>query len=100
MGRSVRMAAESNFAGKWDPHKLFDVSPEELDLVRRRAARRAALKAEFQMKVTNPANGTAPGYVFDPAVQRYNSMRQKHWTHFKRTPKNFFFFFGMVLFPI
>eukprot|EP00914_Ancora_sagittata_P001074 GHVO01002832.1.p1 GENE.GHVO01002832.1~~GHVO01002832.1.p1 ORF type:complete len:127 (+),score=18.19 GHVO01002832.1:23-403(+) len=93
------MAGATNASGSWDPHKLYNLSAEEKALIESRAASRAALKAEFQMKVTNP-NQSGPGFVFDPAVQRYMSMRSRHYTHFKRTPKNFAFFFGCVIAPI
>ena len=36
---------------------------------------------------------------FDPVVQRFLSMRQDYWYQFKPTPKNFAFFFGVVILP-
>ncbi|ELT95889.1 hypothetical protein CAPTEDRAFT_157564 [Capitella teleta] len=93
------MAGEMNVPGSWDPKKLYNISPEEKALIESRAATRAALKAEFQMKVTNP-HQSGPGFVFDPALQRYLSMRSRHYSHFKKTPKNFGLFIGCVIAPI
>merc|ERR1711976_1096952 len=83
----------------WDPYKTFDVSEKEMQLVQERAKVRNALKAEYQKKISYPFRGIG-GYIFDPSVQRFLSMRAKHFTHFKSTPKNFAFFIGAVVAPI
>merc|ERR1711893_100194 len=83
----------------WDPFKTYDVSQTELKAMAERAQIRASLKAEYQKKVTNPHRGVH-GYIFDPAVQRYLSMRATHWDQFKVTPKSTFVGFAVGAFPI
>lgn len=38
----------------WDPHKMYSLTPAEIESIKQRAARRSALKAEWQRKVTDP----------------------------------------------
>ena len=49
----------------WDPWKMYDVTPEEMRILRERAKRRAELKAEWMKKRTNPyqALGGSGGYL-------------------------------------
>jgi len=51
-----------NSKGGFDPHKMYDVSEAELRAIQERAKIRAALKEEYQRKVTNPFRGPR-GYV-------------------------------------
>jgi len=39
-------------------------------------------------------------FQFDPAVQRFLSMRANHWEQFKASPKNFGFVFAVVVLPM
>ena len=70
----------------YNPSNVYDVSPEERRAVSERAAIRRAFKKEWQRKVTYPFRGVG-GYVFDPAVQRWMSMRASQYDYFKATPK-------------
>ncbi|XP_041352568.1 uncharacterized protein LOC121371024 [Gigantopelta aegis] len=82
------MAVSGPTKRSWDPWKMFDVSPDEMKAIQERAQVRATLKAEWQKKVTNPYRGASDGgYIFDPAVQRFMSMRATNFDHFKATPK-------------
>merc|ERR1711931_73142 len=85
----------------WDPHTITDISPEECDIIRKRAENRAALKAEWVKLSTNPYRGAqGGGTLFDPAVQRYYSMKSVKWATFKPTPKNAAVAFMISIFPI
>merc|ERR1711976_69855 len=98
---TAKMATSSGSAVKaWDPHKTYDLSGNELRAVEERAEMRAALKAEYQKRVSYPFRGNANGPLFDPAVQRFMSMRAKHFDYFKQAPKNFAFFTTLVVAPI
>ena len=46
----------------FDPNKMYDVTQEELRAIQERGKMRAALRNEFQKKVTNPYRGVG-GYV-------------------------------------
>ncbi|XP_067674371.1 NADH dehydrogenase [ubiquinone] 1 beta subcomplex subunit 4-like [Haliotis asinina] len=85
----------------WDPWKVFDVSADELKAAQERAKMRAALKAEFQKKVTNPNQGANNGgFMFDPAIQRFMSMRASQADYFKASPKTVWQGFAFVVFPV
>jgi len=85
--------------GTFDPNKMYDVSEQEMRAMQERAKIRAAMKAEFQKKVSNPYRGVG-GYIFDPAVQRFMSMRSTHWEQFKPTTKSFALFMAITVLPI
>ena len=80
----------------FDPSRMYDVTIEERRAIEERAKMREALRLEYQKKVTNPHRGVG-GFIFDPTVQRFLSMRANHWEQFKPAPKNaaFAFFFGL-----
>merc|ERR1711976_91016 len=96
---TAKMATTSRSSRGWDPHKTYDVSEKEMRLIQERAKVRDALKTEYQKKVSYPYRGVG-SYVFDPAVQRFLTMRAKHYEQFKTTPKNFIFFVGFILAPV
>ncbi|KAG7164120.1 uncharacterized protein LOC121872012 [Homarus americanus] len=58
-------------------------------VVRERASLRAALKREYQKQIHNPhRHGSAEGgFLFDPAVQRFMSMRATQAEFFKPTSR-------------
>jgi len=82
----------------FDPSRMYDVTAAEKQAIAERAARRDALRAEYRKKVTNPFRGVG-GYVFDPAVQRFLSMRANHFEQFKPAPKNALFGLVFTVFP-
>ncbi|XP_064628335.1 NADH dehydrogenase [ubiquinone] 1 beta subcomplex subunit 4-like [Lineus longissimus] len=83
----------------WDPHKVFDISPEERAVVEERARMRVELKAEWQKKLTNP-NKPTTGFIFDPAIQRYFSTRSGGYQYFKPTPYTAAVTFSLVIGPM
>ncbi|PVD24906.1 hypothetical protein C0Q70_15399 [Pomacea canaliculata] len=85
----------------WDPWKNYDISQRELKAIRERAKMRDAMKAEWQKKVTDPYRGSHDGgHIFDPAVQRFMSMRATNFDHFKVTPKTTWFGFLYIVLPV
>ncbi|KAL3881658.1 hypothetical protein ACJMK2_028068 [Sinanodonta woodiana] len=72
----------------WDPWKTFDISQAEKEAIAIRAQNRKVLKVEWQKKVTDPFAGGEGGHVFDPMVQRFNSMKATAFDHFRITPKS------------
>lgn len=57
----------------WDPNKVFDATVQQKKAIEERARMRAALKAEWKKKVSNPYRGV-DGYI----VSSYNIA---HWTY-------------------
>ncbi|KAK7080833.1 hypothetical protein SK128_017104 [Halocaridina rubra] len=75
---------------------------DEAEKLRQRAAMRAAVKKEFIKQAYNPhrhASGEG-GFLFDPALQRFLSMRVTHYEYFKPTPKSSLIGFGLLVVPI
>jgi len=83
----------------FDPSNMYDVTAEERRAIAERSAVRETLRKEYQKKLTNPYRGVG-GYIFDPAVQRFLSMRSNHYEQFKATPKSAAFGFFGALLPI
>merc|ERR1712141_850354 len=86
-------------ARDWDPKKMFDISEAQKKALQERADMRTTMRKEWQMKSTSPYRGVG-GYIFDPAIQRFASMRVSHFDHFKATPKTGAFAFATVVAPI
>ncbi|XP_057366961.1 uncharacterized protein LOC130687821 [Daphnia carinata] len=59
----------------------------ETEAAAARAKLRNALKAEFRKQVTHPYVHSEPGVIFDPAVQRFSSMKVSNFDFFRVTPK-------------
>merc|ERR1711976_987189 len=75
---------------------------DSLDAVNDRAVRKAAIKKEFIKQITNPhrhASGEG-GVLFDPAVQRFMSMRVTLYDHFKPTMKTSLMGLAVLVIPI
>ena len=87
-----------NSSKQWDPWKMYDMNKADMKAVQERAKRRAALKAEWQQKVTNPYKPTS--YIFDPAIQRFASMKVTQYDHFKATPKSGLIGFFVLIVPV
>lgn len=60
MEKTAKMSAP--IKRNWDPNSMYDITPTEKRALQERAQRRAALRAEWQMKVTNPHKGIG-GYI-------------------------------------
>ncbi|GAB1605388.1 uncharacterized protein LOC115222292 [Argonauta hians] len=83
----------------WDPWKMYDVSLKERKIMEERAAMREKLKNEWQKKVTDPHKGSG-GYIFDPQMQRFYSMRVTGFDYFKVTFKSVMVGLNLVVVPI
>ncbi|KAK6170696.1 hypothetical protein SNE40_019022 [Patella caerulea] len=85
----------------WDPWKMYHVTSDEMKAIQERAKIRAANKAEFQKKVTDPYRAlSGKAFVFDPAVQRYNSLNATLANHFKVTSRTTWNGFFAFVFPV
>ncbi|XP_064594512.1 uncharacterized protein LOC135461378 [Liolophura sinensis] len=91
--------ATSGRNGTLDPFKTFDISLEERKAAEERAKMRGQLKNEWQKKMTNPHRAVGD-YVFDPALQRFNSMRVSQYDYFKATPKTTAWGFALLIVPM
>uniref|UniRef100_A0A0B6ZHJ0 NADH dehydrogenase [ubiquinone] 1 beta subcomplex subunit 4 n=1 Tax=Arion vulgaris TaxID=1028688 RepID=A0A0B6ZHJ0_9EUPU len=70
----------------WDPWKMYDISPEEMRAVNERSKMKESIRAEWTKKFTDPWKGSHPGSsLFDPAVQRYMSLKATESDYCKRT---------------
>ncbi|KAI8792001.1 NADP dehydrogenase [ubiquinone] 1 beta subcomplex subunit 4 [Biomphalaria glabrata] len=85
----------------WDPWKMYDVSPEELKAIKERAKMRQTLKAEWIKKSTNPfASPESGGFLFDPAVQRFISLKATQAERFKGSFKSIVAAVGLFIVPV
>ncbi|KAK8374830.1 hypothetical protein O3P69_009113 [Scylla paramamosain] len=76
--------------------------PESVSAIRERAAIKAAIKREYQKQVLNPyRHGSGEGgALFDPALQRFMSMRATQYDFFRPTPKASLLGTLMIVAPI
>ncbi|KAI9550686.1 hypothetical protein GHT06_000227 [Daphnia sinensis] len=59
----------------------------EAEAAAARAKLRNALKAEFRKQISHPYIHNEPGVIFDPAIQRFSSMKASNADFFRVTPK-------------
>jgi len=70
----------------------YDETPKERRLVEERARIRSELRAHYVKQWTNPHRMTLDGgYIFDPSLQRWMSLRAQQWHYFKPTPKTLYY---------
>ncbi|XP_014356883.2 NADH dehydrogenase [ubiquinone] 1 beta subcomplex subunit 4 [Papilio machaon] len=70
----------------------YGISEEEYKLIQQQASRRAELRREFLKQRTNPWKHAAEaGYVFDPALQKFLSMKATSFQQFKPNRSNSLF---------
>ncbi|KAL7672647.1 hypothetical protein ACOME3_007530 [Neoechinorhynchus agilis] len=67
------------------PHE-WDLSAEEKKVISERAAMRQTMKAKYEKLSTDPFQ---EGIVFDPAIQRYMSMKATRLDYYRPVPRNF-----------
>jgi len=65
----------------------YDAAPRDLRNIEERRKLRTEFRKEFIKQFTNPHRHGEGGYLFDPQLQRWQSMRAQHWYYFKPTPK-------------
>ncbi|XP_046398570.1 NADH dehydrogenase [ubiquinone] 1 beta subcomplex subunit 4 [Ischnura elegans] len=82
--------------------KQYDVDPQVIRNLEDKAKRRTALRNEYFKHMTNPhRHGTAEGgYLFEPGIQRFMSLKATGYDSFKPTPRSGFYAFGLVVAPI
>jgi len=96
---SCNMAARFTMA---PGDKQFDVSPKEIENIKKRAQLREIAKREYLKQVTNPyRHGTGEGgYLFDPQIQRFMSMKVTSYDYFKPGFRSFTKWFGVFIVPV
>ncbi|KAF6016520.1 hypothetical protein EB796_025175 [Bugula neritina] len=86
---------------KLDTSKIYYATREELEAAKARASIRQSAKAEFQKKYTNPLKGVSGGgYIFDPSMQRFMSMKVSLYDSHRATPRNTWAFLWTTVIPI
>lgn len=78
----------------------YDITPQEKRLIEERRKLRTNMKAQWQKLVSDPHSHKHGGYVFDPAMQRFMSMRVTQYESFRPTLGNFFRGIGITAIPI
>ncbi|BET00701.1 NADH-ubiquinone oxidoreductase B15 subunit (NDUFB4) [Nesidiocoris tenuis] len=79
--------------------KIKTMSGDLKNLVDAKNAQRAALKKEFYKLISHP-EAAGQGHAFDPALQRYLSMRVTRVDFFRETPRNVAGVFALAIIPI
>ncbi|PZC86873.1 uncharacterized protein LOC135117074 [Helicoverpa armigera] len=79
----------------------YGVSEAEYNLIKQQAARRAALRNEFIKQKTNPfKHASEAGYVFDPAIQKFLSMKVTQLEHFTANTRTSLFGVCAIVIPM
>ncbi|KOB65260.1 NADH dehydrogenase [Operophtera brumata] len=79
----------------------YGISDAELNLIKQQAARRVAMRQEFQKQKTNPwKNAGESGYVFDPALQRFMSMKVSQFEFFQANRRTSMFGVCAIVIPM
>ena len=84
---------------RFDPSKMFDESPEELDKMRRRYELRQKLKTEFNRFYYNPYNSAYGVAYVDPQFERYYAARFYRLEYWKPTFGTFIHFVATLIIP-
>ncbi|CAK1585114.1 unnamed protein product [Parnassius mnemosyne] len=79
----------------------YGISEEQYRLIQQQASRRAELRHEFLKQRTNPwKNSAEAGYVFDPALQKFMSMKATQFDQFKPNKRNSIFGICAIVVPM
>ncbi|KAG6447865.1 NADH dehydrogenase [ubiquinone] 1 beta subcomplex subunit 4 [Manduca sexta] len=79
----------------------YGISEAELNLIKVQAARRATMRQEFMKQKTHPWKHAAEaGYVFDPAIQKFMSMKVTQFDNFTPNKRTSLFGFGAIILPM
>ncbi|XP_026736524.1 uncharacterized protein LOC113500062 [Trichoplusia ni] len=79
----------------------YGVSDAEFNIIKLQAARRAGLRKEFMKQQTNPfKHATEAGYVFDPALQKFLSMKVTTLEHFQANTRTSMFGLCAIVLPM
>lgn len=96
----VQVGFELNLPAKWQTEQLqslgeqYDMTQEEIGIVRERAQKRWHLKKEYYRSAYNPYITCLRegGLPFDPNMQRWASMRSDYYHYFQPGWYNFWFY--------
>jgi len=104
MANTVQNAAANAAVAKkrhWDPWKMFDVSEDELRLMKDRAKNRAEHKAEYLKKATDPYRAILrEEQIFDPAYQRFISLKATQAERFRGCRRSYLLAFMVWPLPV
>ncbi|XP_026319292.1 uncharacterized protein LOC113229828 [Hyposmocoma kahamanoa] len=79
----------------------YGISEAELQLAKTQAARRLEMRREFLKQRTNPwKNAAESGYVFDTAIQRFNSMKVTQFEFFESNRRTALFGIATIIIPM
>ncbi|RVE47567.1 hypothetical protein evm_007765 [Chilo suppressalis] len=79
----------------------YGISDAELNVIKQQATRRAAMRKEFIKQKTNPwKHASEAGNVFDPAVQKFMSMKVTQFDHFKPSMRTSLFGICATILPM
>ncbi|CAH0683333.1 unnamed protein product [Spodoptera exigua] len=79
----------------------FGVSAAEYNLIKQQAQRRSELRKEFLKQRTNPfKHASEAGYVFDPAMQKFLSMKVTQLEHFQANTRTSLFGICTIVIPM
>ncbi|CAG4974614.1 unnamed protein product [Parnassius apollo] len=79
----------------------YGISEEQYRLIQQQASRRAELRHEFLKQRTNPwKNAAEAGYVFDPALQKFMSLKATQFDQFKPNKRNSIFGVCAIVVPM
>ncbi|XP_059052978.1 NADH dehydrogenase [ubiquinone] 1 beta subcomplex subunit 4-like [Achroia grisella] len=79
----------------------YGLSDAEFNLIKQQASRRAELRKEFIKQRTNPwKHASESGYVFDPALQKFISMKVTQFDNFTPNPRTSLFGFCAIIIPM
>uniref|UniRef100_R4WQ72 NADH dehydrogenase [ubiquinone] 1 beta subcomplex subunit 4 n=1 Tax=Riptortus pedestris TaxID=329032 RepID=R4WQ72_RIPPE len=69
------------------------------DLIEQKNKQRLALRKEYLKQLTNP-HDPGSGHIFDPAIQRWQSMKVTRIDWFRETPKTILRGLGLIVIPL
>lgn len=79
----------------------YGLSDAEFNLIKQQAARRATLRQEFLKQKTNPfKHASEAGYVFDPAIQKFLSMKATQLQFFQANTSTSLFGVCAIVLPM
>ncbi|XP_075975469.1 NADH dehydrogenase (ubiquinone) B15 subunit [Anticarsia gemmatalis] len=79
----------------------YGVSDAEFNLIKQQAAKRANLRKEFIKQKTNPfKHASEAGYVFDPAIQKFLSMKVTQLEYFQANTRTSLFGVCAIFIPM
>ncbi|KAL4233030.1 hypothetical protein ACF0H5_007716 [Mactra antiquata] len=86
----------------WNPMKSFDLTPQELDVARRRQQLMASKKETFRRITLDPKFSLSQGqggHILEPALQRWYSSRNVFADYYKVDKRSWAYLFGGLILP-